>query len=439
MIINSTSRKPKDLGIILFLISLNLFLFINNSRGSEEKRDKKELVTLDYKDAELGIVLKSLAQACEFNIVTPRDLNGKVNVLLKDVELDKALDAILTVNGYTFIKKDNITYVTSLGLLPDISLTTRCISLNYLSSSAAEKLLQKTISPKGDIRVNEQGNSLVITDYPNSLIKVEKILKEIDIPPLQVLIEAKIIDLDRGDYKSLGIDYSGTIKGGHGLFGKNSGIPERIGITKNMKESSGQIVIDTIELSNFSFNATLDALISKQKVHVLAAPSILTLSNKEARIVIGEKVPYKEKTQTTTGTTETTKFVDVGYALKVTPQVSLDGYITMFIHPEISTVKELLDSGPQIYTREADATVFVKDRETIVIGGLNKREKENTRDKIPLLGDIPIIGWFFSTISSKNAERELAVFITPTIINSVEDSRLSGLPSEEVRVELDEN
>jgi len=189
--------------------------------------------------------------------------------------------------------------------------------------------------------------------------------------------------------------------------------------------TGGQINIDTFTLKNVNVSATIDALVKNGKATILASPSIAVLNGQEARIVIGERYPYKERTQTPTGTTETTKFVDIGVTLRVTPHINEDGYITMQLHPEVSSLQSALDAGPRITTREADTTVRVKGGETLVIGGLIQQQEEINREKIPILGSIPIIKHLFSRSNSKIEQKELAVFITPTIIYPFEERRLA--------------
>ncbi|MFH0855793.1 MAG: hypothetical protein V1869_04730 [Candidatus Omnitrophota bacterium] len=256
---------------------------------------------------------------------------------------------------------------------------------------------------------------LVVTDYPASIEKLKALLKDVDQPPRQVLIEAKIVDMTSKDLKNLGVTWtadwspsasSKVVKMTQTLAGTSSSL------------SGGQFKLDSLVLNGLTATATIDALIQDQKAHLLASPSIAVLNNREARIIIGEKVPYKEKTQTTTGTTETTKYIDVGTTLRVTPSINADGYITLAIHPEVSSVSALLDAGPRITTREADTTVRVKEGETIVICGLIKQEDSSTRSRIPILGYIPGIEYLFSSRSSDKSQTELAVFITPKILLS---------------------
>jgi type II secretory pathway component GspD/PulD (secretin) len=263
----------------------------------------------------------------------------------------------------------------------------------------------------------------VITDLSENIKQIKGLLKDIDNPPIQVSIEAKLVDIQSKDLRAIGVKYSVDYKDTDifGSRGSTNTTAEEIKHTVDLATESstlsgGQFVLNTFSLKHWVADATIDALISKQKAHLLASPSITTLNNHTAKIIIGEKVPYREETQTPVGTTETTRFIDVGTSLSVTPRVSDDGYVTMSIHPEVSSVSELLDAGPRITTREADTVVRVKDGETIVIGGLIKNENNGTRSRIPILGSLPLIGFLFSNKSEDKIQTELAVFITPHII-----------------------
>jgi len=405
-----------------------------------------ELVTLDYKDAELSSVLRALSYSYNLNLVATKDIKGKVTVALRDITVDEALNAVLKVNGYTFTRKGNLIYITPGPGLEGIDVVTVTIALNYLTASEASELLQKVISSKGDIRVAEATNSLVVTDFPSSIDKVRNVLKDIDTPPIQVLIEAKLVDITEKDYQNFGVTYTvdykpaGDIKG---LFDRKTGYQEQLAGSQAMAGpsstlSGGQLKITALTLKGLSGTVTIDALIQDNKAHLLASPSIATLNGKEARIIIGERYPYKEKTQTTTGTTETTKFVDIGTTLRVTPQVSPDGWITMNVHPEVSSLTSSLDAGPRIATREADATIRVRDGETIIIGGLIKRQDDRVKGRIPIIGHIPILGWFFSKSSSDLTSTELVVFITPRIIRTPEEMKaIEATRQREVAVNIE--
>lgn len=402
-------------------------------------------VNLEYKEVSLSTILQSFAYSYNLNIVPSKDIKEKVTISLKDVTLDEALEAILTSSGYAYYKKGNLIYIYPSVGPEEASLITASIALKYLQAAEAEDLVSKSLSPRGDIRVNEVTNSLLVRDYAPVLDKIKSLLEEIDTPPLQVLIEAKIVDITSKDLQNLGITYSARYEPGGGLFkhadSPYEGLDEVSGTISLAGPSSslsgGQFKLDTFILKHWNVTATIDALVRDHKANLLASPSIATLNGKEARIVIGEKVPYKEKTQTTTGTTETTRFIDVGVNLRVTPQISPDGYITMLVHPEVSSVSALLDAGPRITTREADATIRVKDGETIVIGGLIKNEDTRSRSRVPLLGYLPIVGYLFGNKSVDLTQTELAVFITPHIMKEPEEiKKVKAFKRQEVYINI---
>ncbi|MDI6606642.1 MAG: hypothetical protein QME65_05835, partial [Candidatus Omnitrophota bacterium] len=278
---------------------------------------------------------------------------------------------------------------------------------------------------------DETFNILVVTDYPANIERLKSLLKSVDQAPQQVLIEAKIVDMTSKDLQNLGVTWQIDYNPLGGLWDRGTDYSERMKGTGTFAGPSssltgGQIKIDTFVLKGLTATATLDALIQDQKANLLASPSIAVINNREARIIIGEKVPYKERTQTTTGTTETTKFIDVGTTLRVTPSINEDGYITMAIHPEVSSVSALLDAGPRITTREADTMVRVKEGETIVIGGLIKQEDNRVVSRMPILGYIPFFGYLFGNRSKDQTQQELTVFITPKILRSPEEMIAHG-------------
>ncbi len=405
----------------------------------------RTLVTLDYKDANLVTVLRALSYSYDLNLVVTKDVKGTVTVSLKDVTIDEALEAILRVNGYTFTRRGNIVYITPGPGLEGIDMVTQPLQLRYLTAGEVQRLLGKVLSSQGSMEVNEATNSVVVTDFPANVDKLRKLLTEIDVPPTQVLIEAKIIDIEAKAFENFGTTYTLTYAPQgeeRGIFDRDVFADESLVNTTTLagpstNVSGGQLKL-TATIKDFSATTTIDALIQKNKAHLLASPSIATLNGREARIIIGEKFPYKEKTQTTTGTTETTKFIDVGTTLRVTPLVSPDGWITMNVHPEVSSVSAALDAGPRITTREADATIRVRDGQTIIIGGLISKQDDHIKGGVPILRAIPIVGVLFSKRSEDRQEKELTVFITPRIIREMpESASAKDFTKEEVYLQVD--
>ncbi|MCH7589918.1 hypothetical protein IIB34_02645 [PVC group bacterium] len=384
-----------------------------------EKMEMK--ISLDYKDVDILNVIRSLVWTYDLNIVTNAGVKGRVNLTLKNVTIEKALDAIVGSNDLSYRIRDDIIYVRDGDEDEDDELVSEVVFLNYISAGAAYQSLRRVISDKGDMQINELANSLIVTDSQKYLDRVKNLLEKIDIAPKQVLIEAKIVDITSTALDAFGATWNIEYSPGHGIFGRRATTAEKINFGVSMPEQSssltgGQVKLNELSLSWLTVSATLDALVKKGKAKILAAPSITVLNGQEARIIIGERFPFKERTQTATGTTETTKFVDIGTTLRVTPQINNDGYITMKIHPEVSSLAESLDAGPRVTTREADTIVRVKDGETFVLGGLIKHTDDQSVEKIPFFGDLPVIGHLFSRREKNQEQKELSVFITPTIL-----------------------
>jgi len=408
-------------------------------------------LSIDYNEANLVSVLQALSYSFNLNLVMTKDVQGKVSAHLQNITIDEALNAILKVNGYRFIRKDDIIYVMRAG---DMETMAESFHLSFLVASDAKQLLSKTISKQGDIQINEATNSLVVVDVPENIKKIKQILAEIDVAPIQVLIEAKIVDIESKDYENLGttinstFDVKGTSTGTStgSSAGTSTGTStattsgptslaqdstQSVALGSNLAGPSTKISGDQIRVTptfkSLALSVQLDALIQQNKAHLLASPSIATLNGKEAKINIGERFPFLETTTTPVGNTQTTRFVDVGTMLRVTPMVSPDGWITMKIHPEVSSILASLPAGPSITTREADSTIRVRDNETIIIGGLINKIDDRTKSGVPFLRSIPLIGWLFSNRSLDKESTELTVFITPHIVRASDVTNHSPL------------
>ena len=255
----------------------------------EEKLSK--IVDLDYKDADVLNVIRSLAWSNDLNVVIGQEVKGKVTLTLKAVPLRSALEAVLKISGLVYSIRDEVIYISK-GDVEAIELVSEVVFLKYLSSAEAQTLITKTLSPKGDIQVNEPSNSLVITDFPSNIEKAKVLLKKVDMAPRQVIIEAKIVDVSLNDLAAYGIQWDIDYTPGKGLFKRNTSFPEEASATISLPEASegltgGQITLNGLSLKDLSVSATLDALVKNGKATILASPSIAVLNGQEARIVIG--------------------------------------------------------------------------------------------------------------------------------------------------------
>ena len=407
----------------------------NEAPPTKELEQKmKQQVSFSFTAAGLGDVLTSIAQSYDLNILPPADLSGTVTINLKDVTLDEALHSVLEQNGYTYLWERNVIKVKK----KEEAVVSRVISVSYVKLDTAYEVVQKLASEAGSLRLNEANNEILATDKIANVEKMENAVAKLDTAPLQILIQTQILDMTFTDLKSMGFTLSGTVdtKRLIKLGGPGEGRTTTIASTLANPTTdlpSGQFTA-TVQLDEGgSISDTIDSLVRANKAKVLASPSIATLNNTEAKITIGEKFPITEQTQTTTGTTTTTRFVDVGITFTVKPRVGRNGYVTMVIHPEVSSVSATLTAGPRITTRQADTTVMVRTGETAVIAGLVKEDHSEVRGRNPLLSWFPF-GYIFRNFARNVEQKELAIFITPYIMDTgghMEESWRSGLKASE--------
>ena len=374
----------------------------------------EQLVSLDFKDADIAEVLSALAKAYGLNIIAGKEITGRVSINLTDVTLEDALKAVLGLNKYTYTRDKNIITILAAG----DQLSTEVLRLQFGNASEVKDLFKNTLSERGDMRVNERLNEIIITDTPEVISKARELLYRVDSPPPQVVIEAKLVDIDPKDLASFGLDWNVNYQGQTGKEDRTFKTSFDYNQSRPSNFLSGEDIVWKYTTPFFTpeNKATIDYLIQETKANLLSAPRIAVLNNQPAKIVIGEKVGIREQTQTASGTIESVRFVDVGITLKVTPQINEGGYVSMEISTEVSSVGSFVDNLPRITTREATTHVRVKDRETIVIAGLLKDEYSESDSHFPFLQRIPIIGKALGKFGNSRELKELVIFITPNIL-----------------------
>jgi len=407
----------------------------------------KTVVDLSFTNANLKNVLNSLAKTYGLNIVAPDNLAGTITLTLREVTLEEGLRQLLKLNGFGFTLQDEIIDVIKL----EQKRVAQLLYLKYLNPDTALEFIKPLAGENAVLKLDEASNAILVHDYLNKIDEMRSVLATVDQPPQQVLIESRLIDITHSDLDNLGLSFSNV---GATIPYKSRLGPLITGPFNPTVLSSGTANLGSLSTATsatrtsheFTFTlaqgsrtvlTNVDALIQNQRVKVLANPAVLTLNNVEAKITIGEKFPIKEQTQTSTGTLQTTRFVDIGTTLRVTPKINRDGFIQMHIHPEVSSAGTVLDAGPRITTREADTTVLVGDGQPIVIAGLLKEDITNINQRIPLLGHIPIIGLLFQNRSKDQEQKELVVVITPYIITVVPELKEPSTLVSQVAIRMD--
>jgi len=398
-------------------------------------------VTLDVQNVPLDDVLRILSKQFGLSIITARNVDTQVTARFKDVSLDEALNSLVTINGFAYRLRGGVIEVYSPttgegAVVGQARIET--FALKYANAEKTKELLKSFLSKdSGKIEAETARNTLIVYDLPGSLEAVATVIERVDRPEPQVTICAEIIEVSTDITDKLGIDWATRVA----VTGSSR--PISFPLSKNQSGSffptgdvaSGEFIdgesFPLTAKDDFTFG-TLDAtglqvalniLRSDGDADLIANPEITTLNNHEAKINIGDVTPVALfTTNLETGVSAVTGFEDIetGIILTVTPQVNEeDGLITLHVTPEISEVLGFVgqfDERPIIGSRKAETNVRVHDGETLVIGGLVREKKDETITKFPLLGDIPLLGWFFTNKDLTKTKTTLYIFVTPRIV-----------------------
>lgn len=291
------------------------------------------------------------------------------------------------------------------------------INLNYADPDKVKEKMDNEITKDiGSIKVDKRNSQVIIRDIPQQVTKIREIITAMDEPTREVLIETKVVQVALSDQFKLGIDWEYLAK-----KAANLNIKANFGALANT-DPVGRVSVGVLNADDY--HAILDALKTTGETKLLSAPRITAINNEEAKILVGSNVPYTtEETIYPQGggnpvTTKKVTYIDVGIKLYVTPKISRNGFVTMKIKPEASSVTRYVDNNiPVVETSNVESTVMVKDGSTVVIAGLVKEEKVNEIARIPYLGRIPVLGYLFKKTAKKTINSELVIFLTPRIIS----------------------
>src|SRR3989338_7900455 len=296
-------------------------------------------------------------------------------------------------------------------------------TLQYAKADVVGEKLKSRIDANavGSLTTDERTNQIIVRALPGRRDEVIKMIRSLDVPTKEVLVEARVLQVVFKPQSDFGIDWNLDFKKSQYQWLRalsfNSPFTNANTLSKSFKISAGGVNVD-------QFQTTIRALKQVSDTKILSNPKILVTNNEEAKIHIGDTVPYIISTTSGTGdnaiTSEDVRFVDVGLKLNVTPTINDDGYVTMQLAPEISTVTTSIQSKgggiPQVNKTLVETVVMVKDGETIILGGLKKDNKSHFRRGFPILMDIPWIGNAFSSTADSIERTEIVIFITPHIV-----------------------
>jgi len=390
------------------------------------------LVTLDAEEAALPSVLKILAEKGDLNIITgPGVSAGRITIHMKNVPIEQAVNLVVRAAGLAYERIGNSILVADpKSLTEETGLRSYVVNLQFAAATDVKSALAAL---KAEITVDKGGNRLIVTTSPRVLSEIQSIVSKLDVPSRQVMLEARIVEVSTDALKRLGIDWDQILSKDALFIEGNSDSVTQTGPTVDFLSKAQMFpntpgTSDIFKLKNFSrrslfFNVQLDLLIRDGNARVLANPKLVTLNGHEASMLVGSRIPYVISQTVFAGggaaPTQSIQREEVGVKLKITPLINADGYITTIISPEVSLVTGFTGENadlPIVATRQATTTVRLKDGDSVIIGGLLSEERTTTTTKVPILGDIPGIGYFFQHQNIVTGKKDLVIEVTPRIL-----------------------
>ncbi len=412
-------------------------------------------ISLDLQDADLVNVLRLFGELANLNMILAPDVKGKVTVRLVNIPWDQAMEIILKMNGLGYAIEDNILRIASQSQLVKEAedemrtkeakkkaedLITRLIPINYSEASNIEKTIKRSLSARGETVVDSRTNTIIIKDIPRHIEDVLELVRRLDKPTPQIMIEARIVEASLNFNRSIGIQWGGKFNASAATGNPtNLAFPNSIGVTGGPQmgptaSGSGNYFVNIPAPAGagtgggaigFTFGSltkalnldlVLSALESTGEGKVISTPRVSALDNKEAKIEQGVSIPFA--TSQAGGATNV-QFIDAKLSLVVTPHATPDNKIYLKIKASKNAPDTSLlgaSGQPSIRKNEAETEILLTDGDTAVIGGILVLDRGQTINKVPFFGDIPLIGWLFRSKTNREEKRELIIFITPRVI-----------------------
>jgi type II secretory pathway component GspD/PulD (secretin) len=378
------------------------------------------LVTVSVRGAPLHSVLSLIAEQQSLSIVAPSDLDSPVTITLQPTSLENALDAVMAISGCTWTRVKDVIYVTPISKETSENFLiqgreVRVFDLGYAAASDIEPVITGLLSPVGKVFARQVDSKdkrkaveqVVIEDLPTYVERIAQYIAQADRPPLQVMVEARILQvkLENDNKHGVNLDALATMAGADITF-KTQAFATGVG-------PAGIITVDGSD-----FDSLIDCLTSTNDTKTLAAPKLLMINGQEAKIQIGRRLGYFVTTTTQTSTLQDVQFLEVGVVLTVTPHITEDGQIVMKVHPKVSSGDiNPTTTLPEEETTEVDTAVMVPDGCGVIIGGLIQETDNQRQSKVSYLGDIWMFGRLFQRNTIERERGEVIVALLPRIVS----------------------
>ena len=375
-------------------------------------------ISLIVRDASLSSVLALIAQEKNLNIVASNDIDATISITLRNVPLEEALTAILSVANYTWVCRNNIIMITSLAdaskLPAEVQGTQiEVFPLDFASAVEVAGAVTNFLSPIGKVTtsVSDPTNNrrtrelVVVEDLPVSLERIATYIHCVDVPPRQVEIEAHVLQVTLKDVNKHGVDFNA-------LF-RVAGAAVNIETKGFATTDPTQAFLATIKGTDL--NAVIELLETTTDTKTLGSPKLLVVNEQEANMQVGQQFGYRTSITTETSTQQQIQFLDVGVLLKITPRITQDGRVLLHIRPEVSSGRVDPDGLPQTETTQLETDVMLNDGQGMILGGLIKEIDDVQQSKVPVIGDVWGIGKFFQRSETNKERVEIVIAIVPRV------------------------
>ncbi|HEY8537775.1 MAG TPA: type IV pilus secretin PilQ [Steroidobacteraceae bacterium] len=437
--------------------------------GLEDKKEYTgERLTLNFQDIETRAVLQLLADTAGQNMVISDSVSGNVTLRLQNVPWDQALDIVMRTKGLDMRHEGNVMYIAPaaeiaarekelLSARKEVQelapLRTEYLQVNYAKAGDLAALIKSgsggsLLSERGSVAIDERTNTLLLQDTAERLADIRRLVSTLDIPVRQVMIEARIVIVNDDFSRELGVRFGTTAtfhqggSDGSGIIGGTNYVTEddEIALTPNpggprvggymmgdpdtrymvnlpVSNPAGRLALTLLD-SDYLVDLELSAAQAEGRGEIISSPRVITANQREATIKQGVEIPYQESSSS--GAT-TTQFKEAVLSLRVTPQITPDNRVILDLTVSKDSVGQLVASAtggfvPSIDTREITTQVLVNDGQTVVLGGILETERRESEQKVPLLGDVPVLGRLFKSTTKTDNKDELLIFVTPRIL-----------------------
>lgn len=402
-------------------------------------------ISLDFQDADIRNVFRILHEISGKNFIIGNDVQGRVTLKLDQVPWDQVLDLVTRMNKLGVSVEGNIVRIAPHATIEAekaaerktkeaeqeaAPLITEYIPINYATATAIQVHLSEVKTERGKVTVDERTNMLIMTDVRDAIQRAREVIKRLDIVTRQVMIEARIVEASADFSRDIGIQWGFehmTERGSNALggpYGFSGGLANNYAVNLPAASATGAIDFTFARLGSgltqFTIDASLQAMESQGVGRIISSPKVLTMDNKPAIIKQGKQIPYQTSEEGTISVT----FKDAVLQLEVTPHITSDNRIAMVIN----ATKDAPDPGisvlgqPAISKKQVTTELLVNNGDTIVIGGIITEDTGTSQGSVPGLGKIPVLGWLFKNQSKRDSRTELLVFISPTIVELEEVS-----------------